>query len=257
MMRRLLFLITLALAFAWGLARPAAAEDRLLVFAAASLKNALDDANAAYQKQSGVAVAASYAASGTLARQIENGAPADLFISADLDWMDYLEGKKLIRPETRRTLLGNALVLVAPSGSTLHLVLAPGADLAGALGDGRLAIGDPQSVPAGKYARSALESLGLWPQVEAHLARTESVRAALALVSRREVPLGIVYATDAKADPGVDVVATFPESSHAPIVYPAAALAAGNNPKTAAFLDWLGSPAAAEYFTRQGFAVLR
>lgn len=232
----------------------ASAADGLLVFAAASLKNALDDADAAYEKQSGTKVAASYAASGTLAKQLENGAPADLFISADLEWMNYVSDKKLIKPETRVDLLGNALVLVAPLGSTAKVKLVPGMHLLPLISDGRLAIGDPQSVPAGKYAETALEKLRAWDEVKDHLARAESVRAALALVSRGEAPLGIVYATDAAADKDVTVVATFPEDSHPPIIYPAAVMATGK-PEAVKFLAWLHTPAAAPFFTKQGFTI--
>jgi molybdate transport system substrate-binding protein len=235
--------------------RAFAADQPILVFAAASLKNALDDADAAYERRTGVKVAASYAASGTLAKQLESGAPADLFISADLDWMDYVEARHLIRPDSRSNLLGNTLVLVAPAASTVEAVLAPGSHLAPLLGDGRLAVGDPQSVPAGKYAEAALTQLGIWPEVKDRLASAESVRAALAYVSLKEAPLGIVYGTDAAADKGVRVVATFPASSYPAIVYPAALTTSGTAAGAAAFLTWLKSPEAAAYFTKQGFTV--
>jgi molybdate transport system substrate-binding protein len=234
---------------------PAFAADKILVFAAASLKNALDDADAAYHQQGGGEVVASYAASGALAKQIENGAPADLFISADLKWMDALAHEQLVKTATN--LLGNELVVVAPVSSTTTLTLGAGLDLRPALGDGRLAIGDPQSVPAGDYAQRALQKLGAWQGVEDRLARSDSVRAALTLVSRGEAPLGIVYATDAAADKGVKIIATFPEDSHPPIVYPMAEVASGRNPETAKFLSWLESPAAAPYFTKQGFKLLK
>jgi molybdate transport system substrate-binding protein len=250
MRRRFFVILILALAL---VPLPSPAEPpQVLVFAAASLKNALDDATSAYTPAK---VAVSYAASGPLARQIEAGAPAGLFISADEEWMDELAAKALIEPGSRIDLLGNQLVLVAPKGSALHLALVQGADLVAALGDGRLAIGDPPSVPAGKYAQEALEKLGLWTSVEPHLARAESVRAALALVDRGEAPLGIVYQTDAAADAGVRIVATFPEDSHKPITYPAA-LVKGADPAAGAFLAWLKSPAAAGFFERQGFSVL-
>ncbi|HEV2673934.1 MAG TPA: molybdate ABC transporter substrate-binding protein [Aliidongia sp.] len=245
-----------AVALFAGLAgRPAAAAD-LLVFAAASLKNALDDAIADYGKRSGVKVEASYAASGPLAKQIENGAPADLFISADLDWMDEVAKHDLIRPESRTNLLGNRLVLVTAKDNPIAITLAPNADLLSALKGGRLAIGDPQSVPAGKYGQAALEKLGLWAGIEPHLARAESVRAALALVSRSEAPLGIVYATDAAADTGVRVAADFPASSYPPIIYPAAVVKASTNAGAKAFLAYLESPAAAPFFSHQGFTLL-
>ena len=172
----------LVLLLAAGAAQPAAAE--VLVFAAASLKNALDDAGAAYQRQEGDRIVVSYAASSALARQLENGAPADIFISADLDWMDYVQRKNLIKPETRRNLLSNRLVLVAPAASTITATIKPGFPLATLLGDGRLAIADPDSVPAGKYAKAALETLGVWTSVENKLARAENVRAALFFISR-------------------------------------------------------------------------
>jgi molybdate transport system substrate-binding protein len=232
---------------------PARAEPPgVLVFAAASLKNALDEAAAGYAPAK---VTISYAASGPLARQIEAGAPAALFISADEEWMDELAAKAAIEPGSRIDLLGNRLVLIAPAASPLHFTLGQDSDLAAALGDGRLAIGDPQSVPAGKYAEEALGRLGLWAGVEPHLARAENVRAALALVDRGEAPLGIVYQTDAAADPAVRIVATFPEDSHKPITYPAALIKGAGGPARA-FLTWLESPAAAPYFERQGFTVL-
>ena len=236
-------------------ARPAAAAD-VLVFAAASLKNALDDAIADYAKRTGTKVDASYAASGPLAKQIENDAPADLFISADTDWMDEVAKHDLIRPESRVNLLGNRLVLVTAKDNPVAITLGPQTDLAAALKGGRLAIGDPQSVPAGKYGEAALEKLGLWAGVEPKLARAESVRAALALVSRSEAPLGIVYATDAAADVGVRIAAEFPASSYPPIIYPAALLKAGTGTGAKMFLEYLESPAAAPFFTRQGFTRL-
>jgi molybdate transport system substrate-binding protein len=225
------------------------------VFAAASLKNGLDAIVAEYQRASGKRVAVSYAASSALARQIEQGAPADLFLSADLDWMDYLQERKLIRPETRRSLLGNRIVLVAPSDAAKPIELKSGA-LASALGNGRLATANVASVPAGKYARAALESLGLWNEVSGKLAEAENVRAALTFVSRGEAPLGIVYETDAKADPRVAVVARFPETSHLPIVYPVALTASSKSADAASFLDVLRDRKSAETFAREGFSVL-
>jgi molybdate transport system substrate-binding protein len=243
----------LALALLLLATAPALAQTpEILVFAAASLKNALDDAAAAYPAAK---VTISYAASGPLARQIEGGAPAALFISADEQWMDELAGKALIEPGSRLDLLGNKLVLIAPISSTVSFAIGKDGDLAKLLGDGRLAIGDPQSVPAGHYAETALTKLGLWPSVEKSLARAESVRAALTLVDREEAPLGIVYQTDAAADPKVRVVDTFPEDSHDPITYPAALIKGAAAP-AAAFLTWLKSADAARYFQKQGFTVL-
>jgi len=237
-------------------AAPAARAEEILVFAAASLKNALDDAAAAYQRQGGDKVGVSYAASSALAKQLESGAPADIFISADLDWMDYAEERHLIKPETRKNLLGNRLVLIAPAASDLKVEIKPGFPLAALLGGGRLAMADPDAVPAGKYGKAALEKLGVWASVEASVARAENVRAALFFVSRREAPLGIVYETDAAADAGVKIAAAFPEDTHPPIVYPIALTAAGKNPGAAAFLAFLESPAAKPFFEKQGFTVL-
>ena len=227
----------------------------LTVFAAASLKEALDDAAAAYRKQTGVPVRVSYAASSALARQIEQGAPADVFFSADLEWMDYLQQRNRLDVATRRSLLGNRLVLIAPKASRAQVDLKRPATLLAALGDGRLAVGQTRTVPAGKYAKASLESLSLWNGVRPRLAESESVRAALMLVARGATPLGIVYASDAKAEPGVRVVATFPEDSHPPIVYPVAALRGARAAQAARFVQWLASPAAHSLLTKRGFAV--
>jgi molybdate transport system substrate-binding protein len=202
----------------FALCAPIHAET-LTVFAAASLRESLDEAARAFEKASGHVVRISYAASSALAKQIEAGAPAQLFISADEEWMDHVEARKLLKPG-RVNLLTNAIVLIAPAGKVPKLRIEPGFALAAALGDGRLAMADPQSVPAGKYGRAALESLGVWAQVQGKLAPAENVRAVLALVARAEAPLGIVYLTDARAEPRVAVVDTFPGSSHAAIVYP-------------------------------------
>lgn len=238
-------------------ARPARAQNKdLLVFAAASLKTALDAADAPFQRDSGTKLVVSFAASSALAKQIEAGAPADLFISADRDWMDYLAERRLIKPGTRTDLVGNRLVLIAPRDSTLQLTIGPAFPLAAALGpEGRLAMGDPAAVPVGLYGKAALEKLGVWPSVAARVAPAENVRAALALVSRGEAPLGIVYRTDAAADPGVRIVAIFPEDSHPPIVYPAAIVATSTNEAAAAYLAYLKSPAARPFFEAQGFIV--
>jgi molybdate transport system substrate-binding protein len=227
----------------------------VVVFAAASLKNALDGASAAWQKESGKEAKISYAASSALAKQLEQDAPAQIFISADRDWMDYVAGKGLIKPESRSDLFGNKLVLIAPKDATVSLDLKPGADLAGTLGEGRLSMGNVDSVPAGKYGKAALEKLGLWAGVSGKLAQAESVRAALLLVSRGEAALGVVYQTDAVSDPNVRIVATFPADSHAPIVYPAA-LTTKAGPAAAAFLDYIKSAKAAPFFKAQGFTVL-
>ncbi|HMO30775.1 molybdate ABC transporter substrate-binding protein [Enterovirga sp.] len=235
---------------------PVLAQGGPVVFAAASLKNALDEIGAAWAKEGKPPVKVSLAASNTLAKQIEQGAPADLFFSADLDWMDYLAGKNLIRPETRTNLLANSIVLIAPKDSPVSLTVGQGMDLAKALGDGRLAMGNVDAVPAGKYGKAALEKLGAWAGVKDRIAQAESVRAALLLVSRGEAPLGIVYATDAAADPKVKVVGTFPADSHPPIVYPVAVLKDATSADAAAFLDFLRGPAAADAFRRQGFTIL-
>jgi molybdate transport system substrate-binding protein len=254
---RLLRTGVLLLAAMSGFAARAADTAPITVFAAASLKESMDQAAALYRKTTGTPVTVSYAASSTLAKQIEQGAPADVFISADLQWMDYLQERSLIDTASRRSLLGNSLVLVAPKASGASFkVTRPGA-LLQALGDGRLAVGQVGSVPAGKYARAALESLKLWDGVQDQLAESDSVRSALLLVSRGEAPLGIVYGSDAAAEPGVRVVDTFPESSHPPIVYPVAALKAGTAPSRAAFVAWLATAPATAIFERHGFTVLK
>jgi molybdate transport system substrate-binding protein len=240
---------------AFGPGEAAHAQD-VVVFAAASLTNALDVAAKLFEGQGGAHAKISYAASSTLAKQIESGAPADMFISADLDWMNYLEQRHLIRPATRRNLLGNRLVLIAPADSDVHVEIKPGCELAALLKGGRLARADTDSVPAGKYGKAALEKLGVWNTVQSAVAPAESVRAALLFVSRREAPLGIVYATDAAADPRVKIVGVFPEDTHPPIIYPAALTAASKNPSAARLLDFLASPAAKPIFEKEGFTVL-
>ena len=228
----------------------------LTVFAAASLKESLDEAARVYEKQTGTPVRASYAASSALARQIEQGAPADVFFSADLEWMDYLQQRGKIDSASRHNLLGNQLALVAPKNSRAQVDLKVPASLSAALGNRRLAVGQTRSVPAGKYARASLESLDAWDSVKSKLAESESVRAALMLVARGETPLGIVYLSDAKAEPAVRVVAVFPEGSHPPIVYPVAPVRASRHPQAVAFVRWLSSPAARAVFQRRGFTVL-
>ncbi len=246
----------MAIALAAGLSAAHADDGKVTVFAAASMKNALDAVNKACASQVGEEATISYAASSALAKQIEAGAPADVFVSADLDWMKYLSDKKLVKPDTEVKLLGNAIVLVAPKDSTATAKLEKGFDLAGLLGDGRLAMGEVKSVPAGKYGKEALEKLGLWDSVEGKLAQTENVRAALKLVATGEAAAGIVYATDAAAEPGVKVIGTFPEDSHKPIVYPVAQTADSKDAETPAFLKCLQSAKAAEIFKGQGFTVL-
>jgi molybdate transport system substrate-binding protein len=228
----------------------------ILVFAAASMKNALDEVNGAFTKTTAIKVTASYAASSALMKQIEGGAPADVFVSADTDWMDYGSSRKLINEETRINLLGNALVLIASRDSPLGKVsIGPGFDLAALAGEGRIATGDVRAVPVGLYAKSALEKLGAWAAVEKKLAMTENVRVALTLVARGEAALGIVYATDAKVEPNVKVIGTFPEASHPPIVYPVAATPEAK-PAARRYLDFLRSAAAKTVFESYGFTVL-
>lgn len=238
------------------LAGRAAAQTPVTVFAAASLQESLNAASDAWTKRTGTAVRLSFGASSAMARQIEKGAPADLFLSADLEWMDWLAERKLIVPASRRNLLSNDLVLIAPAGSKTAIKIGKGMPLAKALGAGRLSVADPAAVPAGKYAKASLTALGVWGSVEKKLLPAENVRAALAYVSRGEAPLGIVYATDAKADPKVRVVGTFPAATHPPIVYPGAVLAGSRNRQAAAFLGWLQTPDAAAVFKRYGFGVL-
>jgi molybdate transport system substrate-binding protein len=201
-------------------------------------------------------VTLSFGASSTLARQIEQGARADLFLSADSDWMDYLQKKSLIADVSRKNLLGNRLVLVAGPGAKPAPKIAPHFDLAGALGDRRLALADPASVPAGRYAKAALTALGVWDRIASKVVQAENVRVALEYVARGEAPYGIVYATDAKVAPAVRVVGTFPDSTHAPIVYPAA-LTRTASPGAKAFLDFLGSAQARTVFEKAGFITLR
>jgi molybdate transport system substrate-binding protein len=235
---------------------PAAAGTGLLVYGAASLTDALGDAARVFGERTGIDVKTSFASSSVLAKQIEAGAPADVFISADPEWMDYLAQRGLLKAASRHDLLGNRLVLIAPADSRVALRLRAGADLAAALGAGRLAAGDPDGVPAGRYAREALTKLGLWDQVAARLVRAENVRAALEYVARGEAPLGIVYRTDALADRRVRIVDTFPADSHAPIIYPVA-LTAHARPAAARFAAFLESAAARQIFVRYGFAPLR
>jgi len=231
-------------------------ERNITVFAAASLQTALEAIVAAWRTEMSAEAVVSYAASSALARQIEQGAPADLFISADLDWMAYLDDRGLIEIDGQTALLGNRIVLVAAAGTIGPVEITPALDLAAMLRGGRLAIADTEAVPAGRYARAALETLGLWDGIVDRLAPAENVRAALTLVSRGEAPLGIVYATDDAADATVEAIGAFPAETHPPIIYPAAVLAGSANSPAAAFLEYLRSPSAVCIFQMQGFTVL-
>jgi molybdate transport system substrate-binding protein len=248
-------LIRTALAAIALFAAAASAAD-VKVFAAASLASALPDVAAAYKQKTGRSVMFAFAASSVLARQIEASPGADIFISADTDWMDYLDKKALIQTPTRKNLLSTHLVLIAPAGAVPMLKIAPGFALAATLKDGRLSVADPASVPAGKYAKASLTALGVWDSVAGKLAPAENVRVALAFVARGEAPLGIVYTTDALAEPKVKIVDTFPDNTHAPIVYPAA-LTKDASPDAKAFLDYLSSTEAKAIFVKYGFEVAR
>jgi molybdate transport system substrate-binding protein len=231
------------------------AAEKITVFAAASLKNALDAAAASWRAETGKEAVVSYAASSALARQIEQGAPADIFFSADVDWMNYLTERSLMKPETTIELLGNEIVLIVPRDSSLGTRIEKGFPLARLLGDGRLAMADVKAVPAGKYSKAALESLGVWADVEGRIAQAENVRAALKLVATGEAPLGIVYRTDAVAEPAVKVIGAFPQDSHPPIIYPVAITAESASADAAAFLSYLQSSAAQAIFREQGFTL--
>ena len=231
----------------------AAHAERVNVFAAASMKTALDRVSAAWKAKTKGEVVATYASSATLAKQIEQAAPADIFISADLAWMDELAGKNLITPDSRKNIAGNTLVLVARKGAGLDAKIE---NLVATLGSEKLALGDIKSVPAGKYAKAALDSLGLWSAVEPNVVMQENVRSALALVARGEARLGIVYGSDATAEPKVEVLGIFPETSHIPIVYPAAIIAASQNTDAKAFLEFLESKDAQLILKANGFTLL-
>lgn len=254
--RRWGLLVALVLSAALFSVGPAAARAPVTVLAAASLKDVMDAQAAAFRQSTGAEVRLSYAASSALARQIEAGAPADIFMSADTDWMNEVEQRGLLKAGSRRDLLTNRLALIAPARSTVRLSVGRNMPLAKALGGGRLAMAAPE-VPAGRYGRAALTSLGVWSSVGSRVASADNVRAALAYVSRGETPLGVVYDTDAKADPGVRIVGLFPPGSHPPIVYPAAVLARSEEPVAQRFLDYLGTPAAEAVFRKYGFTVLR
>lgn len=248
-------LTIVAIATAVTVSAAIAADIRVL--AATSLKEALDAQSKAFEAASGDHVVVSYAASNALARQIDAGAPADLFISADVDWMDYVEQRQLLKAGTRTNLLRNELVLIAPASAATTLKIAPGFPLAAALGHQRLAMANPDSVPAGKYGKRALEALSVWKSVEPSVARAENVRAALVLVARGEAPFGIVYATDALADRSVRIVDRFPENTHPTIMYPAAILATSRSTAAQGLLDFLKSSAARAVWEQYGFAPTR
>jgi molybdate transport system substrate-binding protein len=256
--QRLVALLASALATAL-VSLPATGQEQerptLLVFAAASLANVLEELSASWTTTSGLPVKLSFAASSVLARQIEAGGGADVFVSADQQWMDYLQQRGLIRRATRTNLVGNRLVLIAAADSKVVLRIGPSFPLAAALGRGRLSTGDPDTVPVGRYARSALVSLGLWDQIQDRLVRADNVRTAMMFVARGEAPLGIVYTTDALADPKVRIVDTFPTNSHAPITYPAA-VTQGAHPEAIAYLDFMASPGARETWKKYGFLQL-
>ena len=250
--------MTAAVAIALTLAAlpvKAAQGAELTVFAAASLKEALDEQAGKFQAETGVRIVVSYGGSNALARQIEAGAPADIFLSADTDWIDYLDQRHLLRPDTRANLLRNRLVLISPADARTSLSIVPRFPLGPALGNGRLALANPDSVPAGKYGKAALTALDVWTSVESRIARTDTVRAALMLVARGESPLGVVYATDAIAEPKVRIVDTFPEQTHPPIVYPIAIVASSRSPSAQRFVDNLHSPAARATWLRHGFSM--
>ncbi|HEY3919751.1 MAG TPA: molybdate ABC transporter substrate-binding protein [Stellaceae bacterium] len=246
----------LGLAFGLTVLAPAAFADDVLVFAAASLKNALDDAIAGFAKSGGGTVKASYAASSALAKQIDAGAPADIFISADPDWMNNVQKNNAIKTDTRFDFLSNVLVLVEPADSNMQVDIKPGFPLASMLGSNKLAMADPDAVPAGKYGKAALQKLGVWDAVESKVARAEDVRAALLFVDRKEAPFGVVYQTDAAADTGVKIAAVFPADTYPPIIYPAAITASSKNPEAVKFLAYIHSDAAKPFFTKQGFTIL-
>jgi molybdate transport system substrate-binding protein len=236
---------------------PLVAQEYITVFAAASLKNALDDTNADFTKATGIKVVGSYEASSALARQIEQGAPADVFISADLRWMDYVAERKLIDPATRVNLLGNKLVLIAPVDSRVGQVsIGEGFDIAKLAGDGRIAVADVKAVPAGVYAKAALEKLGAWTAAEPKLAQAENVRATLAFVARGETPIGIVYETDARIEPKVKTIGAFPDNSYPPVTYPVAATVGAKKAAVDQYFSFLRTPVAKAIFEKYGFSFL-
>ena len=250
------YLVALSILFGSAHSPALAQDNSLTVFAAASMKNALDDIDAAFATKTGIKIVTSYAASSMLAKQIEQGAPADIFLSADTDWMDYATARKNINEPTRVNLLGNSIVLIAPKDSKIdNVTIGPGFDLAKLAGDGKIATGDVKTVPVGKYAKAALEKLGAWQAAEPKFAMADSVRAALTLVTRGEAALGIVYSTDAKVEPGVKIVGTFPADSHPSIIYPVAATATAKA-QAADYLAFLRSSVAKTILEKYGFTFL-
>ena len=250
------YLVALSILFGSAHSPALAQDNSLTVFAAASMMNALDDIDAAFATKTGIKIVASYAASSMLAKQIEQGAPADIFLSADTDWMDYATARKNINEPTRVNLLGNSIVLIAPKDSKIdNVTIGPGFDLAKLAGDGKIATGDVKAVPVGKYAKAALEKLGAWQAAEPKFAMADSVRAALTLVTRGEAALGIVYSTDAKVEPGVKIVGTFPADSHPSIIYPVAATATAKA-QAADYLAFLRSSVAKTILEKYGFTFL-
>ena len=248
-------LVLLIASVSWLIRSKPEPERAPVVLAAASLQESLEAAAKAWAAKGHPKPVLSFAATSALARQVEAGAPADLFISADEEWMDTLAGKNLIQAESRATMVANRLVLIAPASSNADLALRVNAPIGRLLGSGRLALADPEGVPAGRYAKQALTKLGMWKQVANRIAAGDNVRAALSLVARGEAPLGIVYATDAKAEPKVRVVATFPAASHPPIVYPLAILDSSTNPDAKALHAFLLSPEAESIFRNFGFTL--
>lgn len=249
--------LLISAAFSFNAAPAPAAEPTITVFAAASMKNALDDANKAFTKATGIKVVASYAATSALVKQIEAGAPADVFISADRKWMHYAVAHKLVKPDTRVNLLGNRLVLIAAKDSKLdRIAIAKGFDIAMLAGDGRIAVANVKAVPAGRYAKAALESLGAWTKAAQKLAQAQNVRAALAYVARGETTIGMVYATDAQAEPKVKIVGVFPDGAHPPIIYPVAATPVTHKAEVARYLHFLRTPVVKALFERFGFSFL-
>lgn len=253
---RRLFATVALLLFALAPAPRAAHAEDVLVFAAASLKNGLDDAAKAYEARTGNKIVVSYAGTPQLVKQLEQGAPADIFFPADMAWMEWAAEKGLVKKDSQTVLLGNRIVLVAPADSPASLKIKKGFDLSGALKGGKLAMANTDSVPAGKYGKAALESLGVWDSVAQNVAQAENVRAALAFVALGEAPFGIVYATDAKAESKVRVVDIFPEDSHKAIAYPLALTASSTKAAARDFFAYLISPKARDFFVKQGFQVL-
>lgn len=249
-------LLTIAVAFFAGPLSAAEQIRPVAVFAAASLTDAVTEVGAAFTKETGIPVKSSFAASSALARQIESGAPVGVFFSADEEWMDYLQKKRLLIPGTRRDVLANKLVLIAPADSTAKVRITSGPALLAALGSAHIATGDPDSVPVGKYAKTALIKLGVWNQVQGQLVRAENVRSALAFVARGEAPFGIVYLTDANVEKKVRLLDAFPQDSHPPIRYPIAAVATANDNERR-FVTFVSGQTAATIFEKYGFTLVR